>query len=351
MERSKEPTLDDWAELMQGVTSTYVTSNGGASTYATLNEPTMDCWADLMQGFTPTCVTSKGAAPTSAPPNNLMQVSRAVQLSADAHAVRVFLLSHTRIDGDLIEEIIQKGGVSDLAALKHLREEDFTDPVRSIISPKVIPVPQARLLIKESIPKLFLPPTHVRIDVLSSPVDVIPDRHALVNADHVIPHGPSPLSHDHGTDPSGVSPTMSRGGLQALSPTRLPEQQQQQRLTPVGTCSNCARQDASVELRCVSPTQPLWLCRACSNLVEMGRSMRNTSSSGSDESQGGSVSTRSSRASWVSALDSEGRPDGFQAPPPSLRSADLDLSQSETRGKITLLAAIQKQAPVLPVDN
>ena len=165
MERSKEPTLDDWAELMQGVTSTYVTSNGGASTYATLNEPTMDCWADLMQGFTPTCVTSKGAAPTSAPPNNLMQVSRAVQLSADANAVRVFLLRHTSIDGDLIEEIIQKGGVSDLAALKHLREEDFTDPVRSIISPKVIPVPQARLLIKESIPKLFLPPTHVRIDV------------------------------------------------------------------------------------------------------------------------------------------------------------------------------------------
>ena len=347
----KEPTLEVWADLMQGCPSTYVTSNGAAPTCATPNEPTLDGWADLMHGYTPTCVTSHGTAPTCAL-QKTGDLSRAVKLSVDANAVRTFLLSHTRIDGDLIDEIIQTGGVRDLADFQHLKEEDFTDPVHSIIFPRVIPRAQARLLFKESIPKLFSPLTHVRIDLLSSPADLPHDRHALVNAEHVIPHGLFPPRYAHGplTDPTGVSPTMSRGGLQALSPTRLPAPQQPQQLTPVGTCSNCARQDASVELRCVSPTQPLWLCQACSNLVEMGRSLRNTSSSGSEESQGGSVSTRSSRASWASTLDSEGRPDGFQAPPPSLRSADLDLSQSETR-KTTLLAAIQKQAPVLPVDT
>ena len=362
-----EPTLDVWADVwMQEVAPTHVTSNGVAPTYATpnLGRPVwpqirdtkttgemsgMDIGvlADFMQGFTPTHVTSNGVAPTYATPNGVF--SRAVQLSVDAKAVRDFMFSQTKIDGDLIDEMIQKGGVSDLAALKYLTEEDLTDPVRSIIFPRVIPVLQARLLIKESIPKLFSPPTHVRIDLLSSPVDLIHERHALVTAEHVIPHGLPPLSHAHGTltDPSGVSPTLSRGGLQAPSPTLSP----QQRPTPGGTCSNCARQDASVALRCVSPTQPLWLCQSCFNMVEMGRSMGNKSSSGSDESQGGSVSTRSSRASWAPALDSEGRPDGCQAPPPSLRSADLDLSQSETRGTTTLLAAIQKQAPVLPVDK
>ena len=246
-----EPTLDGWADVwMQEFADrswpTHVTSNGVAPTYATpnLGRPVgpqirdakttgemsgrdIGVLGDLMQGFTPPHVTSNGVAPPYATPNG--DLSRAVQLSVDAKAVRAFMLSQTRIDGDLIDELIQKGGVSDLAALKYLKEEDLTDPVRSIISPRVIPVLQARLLIKESIPKLFSPPTHVRIDLLSSPVDLIHERHAIVNAEHVITHGLPPLSQAHGTltDSSGVSPTLSRGGLQAPSSTRSPQQQQQ----------------------------------------------------------------------------------------------------------------------------
>ena len=260
-----EPTLDVWADEwmkevapnMHHVTSHgHVTSNGVALTSATpnlgwpggpqiwdaKNTGAMSGMDIFMQGFTPPHVIPNGVAPQYAPPTG--DLSRDVQLRVDVNAVRAFLLSNTGIDGDLIDDIIQKGGVRKLAALKHLKEEDLTDPVLSIISPRVIPAVEARLLIKESIPKLFSHPAHVRIDLLSSPGDMIHDCHARVNAEHVIPHGLTPISHAPGlcTDSPGVSPTMSRGGLQAPSPTRL----------PVGTCSNCARQDASVALRCVS---------------------------------------------------------------------------------------------------
>ena len=331
--------------VLEEVTPPHVTPQGVAPQYAPPIENTGELSGRdiLLKEFPSSHVNPHGVATPYAPQTG--DIARAVQLSVAATAVRTFLLSNTSIDGDLIDDIIQKGGVRDLADFKHLKEEDFTDPAHSIIFPRVIPRVQARLLIQESIPKLFPPTSHVRIDLVSSHAAMIHERHALVNDEHV-PHGLSPLSHAHGTstDPPGVSPTMSRGGTQALSPT---EPQQQQSSTPGGTCNNCARQDASVVLRCVSPTQPLWLCQSCSNLVELGRSLRNTSSSGSDGSQGGSVSTRSS---WNSALDSEGRQDGFQAPPPHLRSADLDRSLSATRHSAQL-AGIQKQAPVLPVDK
>ena len=62
---AEEPS--DETDLMPGCTSTYVTSHGVASTYATPNENSDE--TDLMQGFTSTYVTSNGAASTYATPN------------------------------------------------------------------------------------------------------------------------------------------------------------------------------------------------------------------------------------------------------------------------------------------
>ena len=213
--------------VLEEVTPPHVTPQGVAPQYAPPIENTGELSGRdiLLKEFPSSHVNPHGVATPYAPQTG--EIARAVQLSVAATAVRTFLLSNTSIDGDLIDDIIQKGGVRDLADLKHLKEEDFTDPAHSIIFPRVIPRVQARLLIQESIPKLFPPTSHVRIDLVSSHAAMIHERHALVNAEHV-PHGLSPLSHAHGTstDPTGVSPTMSRGGIQALSPT-MPEPQQQ----------------------------------------------------------------------------------------------------------------------------
>ena len=130
-----EPTLDVWAdEWMQEVAPNlhHVTSNGVAPKYATpnlgwpagpqiwdaKNTGAMSGMDILMQGFTPPHVIPNGVAPQYAPPTG--DLSRDVQLRVDVNAVRAFLLSNTGIDGDLIDDIIQKGGVRKLAALKHL---------------------------------------------------------------------------------------------------------------------------------------------------------------------------------------------------------------------------------------
>ena len=94
--------MDVWADVwMQEVAPNmhHVTSNGVAPTCATPNEPTLDGWADVwMQEFAergwPTHGTSNGVAPTYAPSNG--DLSRAVQLSVDANAVRAFMLSQTK---------------------------------------------------------------------------------------------------------------------------------------------------------------------------------------------------------------------------------------------------------------
>ena len=83
-------------------------------------------------------------------------LSRAVQLSVEAKAVRDFLQRTTDIAGDLIDGLINKGGITRLDTLKYLTVGDLTctHPERSIIASRVIPVMCARLLIQERIPRV-----------------------------------------------------------------------------------------------------------------------------------------------------------------------------------------------------
>ena len=74
----------------------------------------------------------------------------------DFTTVRDFLFRATYIEADLIDALIQKGGVTTLEALKSLTEDDLTHPDRSIIAPRVIPKILARMLIQLSIPHLCL---------------------------------------------------------------------------------------------------------------------------------------------------------------------------------------------------
>ena len=48
-----------------------------------------------------------------------------------------------------------QGGLRRLSLFKFLKVEDLTEKERSIISPKVIPLVQARYLILEAVPKIW----------------------------------------------------------------------------------------------------------------------------------------------------------------------------------------------------
>ena len=290
----------------------------------------------------------------------IAELSEAFQATANAQAVRDFLRQSMANDvhDDIIDEMIKKESLTSLDVLQFLNVEDLSDPVKSIISPKVIPILHARKLIQQSIPRMVQTLTHgdnpplgpqglapVRIEVSS------PATHAELNAEHV--HGPmmpgnTPLM---SANPPGVSPTIPRGAIQPLMTHLGPD-----RVVPWGVCGHCFKQDATVALSRVGPTHDMPLCRVCYSLLQGTWSSSSSShSGGSNESDGWSVSTRSSRRSWAPALDEDGIPDGHHAPPPSLRSQDLDLSwggtHSRTRGMTVLVAAVQKQAPSLPVDK
>ena len=290
----------------------------------------------------------------------IAELSEAFQATANAQAVRDFLRQSmdNAVHDDIIDEMIKKGSLTSLDVLQFLNVEDLSDPVKSIISPKVIPTVHARKLIQQSIPRMVQTLTHgdnpplgpqglapVRIEVSS------PATHAELNAEHV--HGPmmpgnTPLM---SANPPGVSPTIPRGAIQPLMTHLGPD-----RVVPWGVCGHCFKQDATVALSRVGPTHDMPLCRVCYSLLQGTWSSSSSShSGGSNESDGWSVSTRSSRRSWAPALDEDGIPDGHHAPPPSLRSQDLDLSwggtHSRTRVLTGLVAAVQKQAPSLPVDK
>ena len=70
--------------------------------------------------------------------------------NVDATAVRKVLRS-AQLEQDIVEALISQGGLKSLSLFKFLEVEDLTEKERSIISPKVIPMVQARYLIVRSL--------------------------------------------------------------------------------------------------------------------------------------------------------------------------------------------------------
>ena len=124
--------------------------------------------------------------------------------------MRDFLERTTRIAGDIIDDTINKGGITHLDDLKSLTVDDLTHPERSIIAPRVVPVMSARLLIQESIPRMSHPVVvshDLMTEFFGAPVPVL-------TPDNVTSHGPILL----GSSPAsasifGTSPTLARGHL------------------------------------------------------------------------------------------------------------------------------------------
>ena len=137
-------------------------------------------------------------------------VSRAVELSVDVRAVRDFLERTSRLAGDLIGDLITKGGIVHLDDLRRLTVEDLTHPERSIIAPRVIPMMRARILIQEIIPRMSHPAnSHDRMnEIFSPPVAHLGPVHVL-SPEHVISHGPILL----GSSPASASTSESLSPL------------------------------------------------------------------------------------------------------------------------------------------
>ena len=68
--------------------------------------------------------------------------------------MRKFLRS-AQLEQDIAEAIMSQGGLRRLSLFKFLKVKDLTEKERSIISPKVIPLVQARYLILEAVPKIL----------------------------------------------------------------------------------------------------------------------------------------------------------------------------------------------------
>ena len=235
-------------------------------------------------------------------------VSRAFE-SVDVRAVREFLERKSRLTGDIIEDLITKGGLAHLDELQLLTMEALTHPEKSIIAPRVLPWLRATFLIKtiqESIPQMshhdtshdLMPEVFTQPIAQLSPVPVL-------SPDHVISHGHILLGSSASANNAGVSPTVARGTAQL----------QPQGALRGGVCGNCTRQDITVVIRRIGPDANMMLCQLCFNMVAMCQ-LKNppNARSGSSSGSGCSVSTR---ASWVPALDEAGNPDGHRAPPSS----------------------------------
>jgi len=232
------------------------------------------------------------------------ELSRAVDRSVQVRAVRDFLERTSSLAGDIIDDIITKGGIDRLSDLKHLTVEDLTHPERGILAPRVLPLIRARALIQEIIPRLSQPAV-VSHDLMNASLSA--PEHVITTPDSVMPHGhilrdPSLES----ANLSGTSPTLTRGHLPV--PLVPP--------APLSGCGNCHKHDNTVVIRSVGTDLHMMLCQLCFNMVEMGRQRNppSNSSSGSSNDSGCSVSTRSS---WTPNLDSAGNPDGYHAPPPT----------------------------------
>jgi len=226
-------------------------------------------------------------------------VSRAFALSVDVRAVRDFLERKSRLTGDIIEDLITKGGLAHLDELQLLTMEALTHPEKGIIAPRVLPWMRATSLLKtiqESLPQKSHHDTSHDLmhDVFTSPIAHLSPVPVL-SPDHVTSHGHILLASSASANHAGVSPTVARGGV----------------------CGNCNRHDITVVIRRLGPDSNMMLCQLCFNMVERCQLQTSSQSqSGSSSSSGCSVSTR---ASWVPALDEGGHPDGGgpRAPPPS----------------------------------
>jgi len=224
-------------------------------------------------------------------------LSRAIRLSVEAKAVRDFLECTTSIAGDLIDDIINKGGICHLNHLKSLTEEDLTHPERSIIAPRVVPVVLARLLIQESIPRMLhhdVVSHDLMTEFFSAPILHVPVLTPAHTPEHVIPHGHILLgSSPASANISGTSPTLARGHLPAVPlVTSAPLRSE---------CGNCHSPDNTVVIRRVGPDLHMMLCQLCFNMVEMGRQRNppSNSSSGSSNDSGCSDGYTTRREGWL----------------------------------------------------
>ena len=169
---------------------------------------------------------------------------------------------------------MSQGGLRRLSLFKFLKVEDLTEKERSIISPKVIPLVQARYLILEAVPKMLQglmekPQASRPAESLAVSVDAsrmidlhAHDAHDALHDDHMHKHAPpwTGMNPDAQVNPLGVSPTLMRG---RMAPGSAPTE----RLPQWAMCANCSRQDSTVMSCRVGSLEVMMLCQSCNHMV------------------------------------------------------------------------------------